>query len=61
MLRQLSIDELELIVPLFDAYRVFHKKKSVLCAAREFLRQRLLHKESVIFVAFEGEQAVGFT
>lgn len=52
---------LPLVLPLFDAYRVFYKQASDLEAAREFLRQRISRNESVIFLAMEGANAVGFT
>lgn len=51
----------ELVVPLFDAYRQFYKQKSDLASAREFLGNRLKKDQSVIFLALEGEKAVGFT
>jgi len=51
---------LELIVPLFDAYRQFYKQRSDTARARRFLRQRLERKESVIFLAMDGNKAVGF-
>jgi len=54
-------DHLELVVPLFDAYRMFYEQASDLNAARDFLRQRLLLRETVIFLALEGDTALGFT
>jgi ribosomal protein S18 acetylase RimI-like enzyme len=51
---------LELVVPLFHAYRQFYKQASDLVAARGFLRERLEREESVIFLAFDDETAVGF-
>ena len=50
----------DLIAPLFDAYRQFYKAESDLEGAREFVYQRLLNDESVIFLAMEGEAALGF-
>jgi ribosomal protein S18 acetylase RimI-like enzyme len=54
-------DHLELVVPLFDTYRMFYEQPSDVAAARDFLRQRLLLRETVIFLALEGETALGFT
>jgi ribosomal protein S18 acetylase RimI-like enzyme len=54
-------DHLELVAPLFDAYRMFYEQPSDLGAAKDFLRQRLLLRETVIFLALEGETALGFT
>lgn len=52
---------LERIVPLFDAYRQFYKRASDLDAARAYLRERLERHECVVFLALDGEKAVGFT
>jgi ribosomal protein S18 acetylase RimI-like enzyme len=53
------------IAPLFDAYRQFYQQPSDLKAARQFIAERLIHTESVIFLALLGtdadEPAVGFT
>ncbi len=54
-------NHLPLILPLFDAYRIFYKQPSNLEEAKKFLRQRLQHNESVIFLAMQGSHAVGFT
>lgn len=56
-----TLDDLEMIAPLFDAYRVFYGQPSDLEAARAFLRERFLLRESVIYMAVEGETAFGFT
>ncbi len=49
---------LELLLPLFDAYRVFYRKAPELAAAKDFLRERLRKKESEIFIAkWEGRTA----
>jgi ribosomal protein S18 acetylase RimI-like enzyme len=59
---QASIDLLDLLVPLFDAYRIFYKQPSNLDAARAFLQERITREQSIIFVAYTGDgQAVGFT
>jgi hypothetical protein len=55
-------NELEDLVPLFDAYRQFYGQRSDPAAAREFLRDRLERDESVIYVAYaDGREAAGFT
>lgn len=53
--------DVALVVPLFEAYRVFYEKKSDYAAAVEFVQARLERAESVIFVALNGAEAVGFT
>ena len=62
VVRQATIFDLELLVPLFDAYRVFYRMPSDLGLARQFLRDRFQHSESIIFVALRPDgSAVGFT
>lgn len=56
-----TLDTLEDLVPLFDAYRVFYGAGSDIVAAHAFLLERFLLRESVVFLAYGGEQAVGFT
>lgn len=60
-IRQATIEDTTLIVPLFDEYRIFYKQVSDLEGAQTFLEARLRSRESLIFIAFEGEQAIGFT
>jgi GNAT superfamily N-acetyltransferase len=54
-------EHVDLVAPLFDLYRQFYRESSDLEGARQFLRQRLDRKESVIFLALEGARGVGFT
>ena len=61
MIRQATIADLNLLAPLFDAYRQFYKQPSNVAAARAFLASRFEHQQSVIFIAIEAEHAVGFT
>jgi ribosomal protein S18 acetylase RimI-like enzyme len=58
---QADLASLEQIIPLFNAYRVFYEQTSDLEGARLFIHDRLENQESVIFLAIEGEMAVGFT
>jgi GNAT superfamily N-acetyltransferase len=52
--------DVDLIAPLFDAYRQFYKADSDIQASRKFILERLTNDESVIFLVMEGEQALGF-
>ena len=52
--------DVNLIAPLFDAYRQFYQAPSEIEAARQFILERLTKGESVIFLAMEGERALGF-
>jgi ribosomal protein S18 acetylase RimI-like enzyme len=61
--RRATPDDVELVVPLFDAYRRFYGRPSDPDRARAFLRARLVGRESVIFLALGGEdgaRALGF-
>jgi GNAT superfamily N-acetyltransferase len=55
------IEHLDLIVSLFDAYRVFYRRHSDKDAAKQFLFERLKNRDSIIFLALEDNKAVGFT
>ena len=60
-IRRAHLHDLGLITPLFDLYRQFYEQASDLARAENFLAQRIQHNESVIFLAFDGDAAVGFT
>jgi GNAT superfamily N-acetyltransferase len=60
--RQATILDLDLLVPLFDAYRQFYREPSAMDLARQFLFERFEHNESIIFLAVgQDGAAVGFT
>jgi GNAT superfamily N-acetyltransferase len=59
--RQATVGDLDLLVPLFDSYRQFYRQPSEPERARLFLLERLERNQSVIFLALEGEAAIGFT
>jgi len=60
--RRATILDLDLLVPLFDAYRQFYRKPSDPDLARQFLLERFEHNESIIFLAIRQDgRAVGFT
>lgn len=54
-------DDLQVLVPLFDAYRVFYGRPSDPAMAQAFLRERFERDESVIFLARDGGGVIGFT
>ncbi|MEZ4631499.1 MAG: GNAT family N-acetyltransferase [Deinococcales bacterium] len=62
MIRQANLDDVAELLPLFDAYRVFHKQASDLEGARAFLKERFISKEANVFIACISAtaQAVGF-
>jgi GNAT superfamily N-acetyltransferase len=53
-----DIDQLSV---LFDKYRIFYKQKGDITTAKLFLKKRIKRKETVIFVAEEREELIGFT
>ncbi|MBT3921070.1 MAG: GNAT family N-acetyltransferase [Nitrospina sp.] len=46
---------------LFDQYRIFYKQKDDLVKATDFLNSRFKNKDSVILVAHENLNIIGFT
>jgi ribosomal protein S18 acetylase RimI-like enzyme len=60
-IRQATLDDLDALVPLFDAYRHFYGKPSDPQLGRAFLEERLILRESVIFLArLEAGVPAGF-
>ena len=63
-----GVADVEMVAPLFDAYRQFYKLPSNEDAARRYLHARLIKEEAVIFLALEergarkhARAALGFT
>jgi GNAT superfamily N-acetyltransferase len=56
-----TLGQVELVAPLFDAYRRFYGQPSDLDGARRFLAERLGRGESVVYAVVEGVRALGFT
>ena len=60
--RQANSEDLEFLVPLFNAYREFYRQPSDPHLARSFLQARLENRDAVILPAGrEGGSALGFT
>jgi ribosomal protein S18 acetylase RimI-like enzyme len=59
-IRQATVDDVEQLVPLFDAYRQFYGRTSDVAAARTFLLARFSNRESTLFIAHQGDTAIGF-
>ena len=59
-IRQATSADLDQVAPLFDAYRQFYRLAPDLAVARAFIAERLGRGDSVIFVASEGSEALGF-
>lgn len=60
-IRRASGADLDALVPLFDAYRVFYAQPSDPVRARDFLAERIANGESAVLVAERGRSTVGFT
>jgi GNAT superfamily N-acetyltransferase len=58
---RISAEQVDLVAPLFDAYRQFYGQPPNPEGARRFLAERLNQGESVIFAVIEAGRALGFT
>lgn len=60
--REATILDLDILAPLFDAYRQFYRKPGDLELARRFLGDRLENGQSTVFLAIDTDgMAAGFT
>ena len=60
-IKQASIDDINIVAPLFNAYRIFYNQASDMAGATNFLYERIVQNQSTLFIAFINGQAVGFT
>jgi len=60
-IKRIGLNESNLVIDLFNQYRIFYGKFSDLGMAKGFIDARLENDESVIFVALEENKPVGFT
>ena len=60
-IRQAVLSDIEALSILFDGYRQFYERESDVAGARQFLLDRFEHGESVLFIAHDGDEPVGFT
>lgn len=63
IIRQATAADLDLVAPLYDAYRQFYTQPPDLATARTFIGDRIRRNESTVFLALEddGSTALGFT
>jgi ribosomal protein S18 acetylase RimI-like enzyme len=61
IIRTATIDDLSQLAQLFDLYRIFYRKVSDIEGAKKFLAERISNNESVIYVAEEEKNLLGFT
>ena len=60
-IKQASIDDINIVAPLFNAYRIFYNQASDMAGATNFLYERIVKNQSTLFIAFINGQEVGFT
>lgn len=60
-IRQATIDDIPTVAYLFDKYRQWYKQETDLEGATDFLKSRTENGESVILVAMEEGELIGFT
>lgn len=53
--------DLEVLIPLFEAYRRFYRRPPDAAGSRRFLSERFENGESVVFLASLAGDGVGFT
>ena len=56
-----TLDDLDRLASLFDRYRQFYRQPPDLEGTRQFLADRLAARESVVLLAVQDGEAVGFT
>ena len=60
-IHQAGLDDIVSLEALFSGYLEFYQRKHESAAIRHFLSERIANKESIIFIATSGANAVGFT
>jgi len=58
--RQATIQDIPRLVPVFDCYREHFGQQKNSSAAAKFLFEKFEHRESVIFIAEEQNEIIGF-
>jgi GNAT superfamily N-acetyltransferase len=59
-IKHATIDDLEVLVPLFEAYRLFYGQSPDAVGSRVFLKNRIVDRESIILLGLKDGRAVGF-
>ena len=60
-IKQASIDDINIVAPLFNAYRIFYNQASDMAGATNFLYESIVKNQATLFIAFINGEAVGFT
>jgi GNAT superfamily N-acetyltransferase len=61
IIRRAKKKDIDKLSVLFDKYRIFYKQQPDIGNVKTFLKKRMKRKESVIFVAEERNELLGFT
>ena len=62
-IKKIKSSENDIVIELFDKYRMFYKQSSDIELARKYIKDRLEQNEAQVYVAFEKENSkpIGFT
>ncbi len=60
-IRRATLDDLDSLLPLVAAYRTFYRQSPNERGERSFMQEHLRNASGVVFLAFDGDAAVGFT
>ncbi|TVQ82404.1 MAG: GNAT family N-acetyltransferase [Phycisphaeraceae bacterium] len=59
-IQRAGVEDIETVVPLFEAYRAYYRADADAARAGVFITERIRNADSVVFVARVGDEAVGF-
>ncbi|MBB1140950.1 GNAT family N-acetyltransferase [Myroides sp. WP-1] len=59
-IKKASLEDLKEVSELFNLYRIFYRQETDLQGSTDFIKERLLHGESDIFLVIYDQKAVGF-
>lgn len=59
-IRRAGVEDIQTVVPLFEAYRAFYRADADVSRAGAFISDRMRNGDSVVFIASVGDEAVGF-
>lgn len=60
-IQQATLNDIDALSLLFDAYRVFYKKESDVEGAKQFLTERMSRNESIVYICRKDGIVCGFT
>ena len=61
IIRRATLSDLDQLVELFEAYRIWYRQEADSARATEFLNERLTKEDAIIYIAVHEGSAVGFT